>query len=155
QINNQDEYGYSTFDADTIWNRLNEIKTSWTIFWQEKYLPIVSPHNTPWTYKAFPRLKDYWSNFATISEFHRRARLGTLPAFSFIEPSWTIEAKPLKAEHGIQGDDMHPPGDVRPAEDLVAQVYTSLIANTNTWHAALLVITFDEHGGLFDHVSPP
>ncbi|MGH2366094.1 MAG: alkaline phosphatase family protein, partial [Chloroflexota bacterium] len=134
QINNQGYWAYGDFKTDTIWNRLDQITgASWRIFWQETFVP-VKDDNPPftdqrgWTQKAFPRVRI--DRFSPISEFHRQARLGTLPAFSFIEPSWSLERDfPEFGQQGLQGDDMHPPGDVRPAEDTVAQIYSSLIAN--------------------------
>lgn len=44
---------------------------------------------------------------------------------------------------------------MRPGEDLLAQIYTSLLANLPAFQRTLLIITFDEHGGTFDHVHPP
>ena len=50
---------------------------------------------------------------------------------------------------------MHAPGDVRPADKLVADVYEALRAQPNVWKKTLLIVVFDEHGGYFDHVPPP
>ncbi len=153
QINNADE-GYSVFDTDTIWNRLDTVNVDWKIFWEEPYLPLPDSTHPSWTRQAFPRLPQPGTrdgNFPSIAEFHRLARAGQLPTFSFIEPSWTLEV----AIGGVQGDDFHPPGDVRPGEDLLGQIYTSLIANPDAFQRTLLVITFDEHGGTFDHWPPP
>ena len=54
----------------------------------------------------------------------------------------------------VQGNDYHPPTWVGPGEDFVNKVYEALIANTNAWARTLLIITFDEHGGTYDHVDP-
>lgn len=56
---------------------------------------------------------------------------------------------------GLQGNDFHPPGDVRSGENFLANIYTSLTANPEAWNNTLLIITFDEHGGVFDHLPPP
>ena len=40
-------------------------------------------------------------------------------------------------------------------EKLIADVYNAIRSNPDLWNNSLLVITFDEHGGLFDHVTPP
>jgi phospholipase C len=56
-------------------------------------------------------------------------------------------------ESGTQND-MHPPSDVRDGEQLIKQVYEH-IRNSPIWDEAVLVVTFDEHGGFFDHVAPP
>ena len=87
-----------------------------------------------------------------------------MPHFSLIEPQWTfceeIELEMKRIQYfqflvGVQGDDLHPPGDVRNAENLLANIYTSLISNKEAWSNTLLIVLFDEHGGLFDHISPP
>jgi phospholipase C len=49
---------------------------------------------------------------------------------------------------------MHPIDDARSAEALVKNVY-ELIRRSPVWEKSLLLITFDEHGGFFDHVKPP
>ncbi len=157
QINNEGTWAYGNFDAKTIWNRLHELNVSWKIFWEEVFVPVKDSDNQGWTRKAFPQLRAISSDadFPNMAEFHRRARTGTLPAFSFIEPSWTLEAREIGQTNGIQGDDYHPPGDVRPGEDLLAQIFTSLLANWTAFTKTLLVITFDEHGGTIDHIPPP
>ena len=55
---------------------------------------------------------------------------------------------------GQQGNDYHPPTWVGPGEAFVNNVYTALTANPEAWKETLLIITFDEHGGTYDHVDP-
>ena len=68
--------------------------------------------------------------------------------FIFIEP--TYDAK----NDFRNGNSMHPAGDVRNGEALVKQVYDA-ISKSNLWFSSVLLIVFDEHGGFFDHVTPP
>ena len=69
-----------------------------------------------------------------------------LPAYSFIEPRYFPDmAFP---------SDMHPPHGVTFGEQLIADVYNTL-RSSPYWQKSLLVITFDEHGGCYDHVPPP
>jgi phospholipase C len=173
QIVNAAFLAQSVFYSDTIWNRLSEEspETSWTIFWHGDVIPVICPGsyclNTFANLKEIPNVD---SHFQKLDSFHELARSGQLPAFSFIEPQWTlsIHVSPDEKEDfinkilcgedlilGLQGNDMHPPGDVRTAENLLANIYTSLIANPETWNHTLLIITFDEHGGIFDHIPPP
>jgi hypothetical protein len=56
---------------------------------------------------------------------------------------------------GINENDDHPPHDVMRAEKLIADVYNALRGNEELWRSTLLVIFYDEHGGFYDHVSPP
>jgi phospholipase C len=168
-------FGHSVFQSDTIWNRLTEEspETTWKIFWQIDLLPglISGPFSSARTFPRLNRISDLESHYAKLDIFHQLARDGRLPDFSLIEPQWTLQLhfsikhKPINIGQleasvkamiiGLQGNDLHPPGDVRTAENLLANVYTSLISNPERWNETLLVITFDEHGGLYDHVPPP
>ncbi len=160
----------SLFYSDTIWNKYTDLspKTSWKIFWQSNMVTglIYGPFTGPNTFNAMNLIPNLESHYDSIAGFHELARNGQLPSFSFIEPQMTsvkelVAGLPLdelsgyRVMFGLQGNDMHPPGDVRPTENLVANIYTSLIANQEAWNDTLFIITFDEHGGLFDHVIPP
>ncbi|XUW91480.1 phospholipase [Burkholderia sp. M6-3] len=68
--------------------------------------------------------------------------------FIFIEP--TYDAK----NDFRNGNSMHPAGDVRKGEALVKQVYDA-ISGSKLWSSSVLLVVFDEHGGFFDHVTPP
>ena len=76
----------------------------------------------------------------------------TLPRYSFIEPSWTVEIGP---GIGPNGADYHPPGDIHKGERFLRDVYEALSGNPDIWKGLLFVISFDEHGGTYDHVPPP
>ncbi|KAG8053718.1 hypothetical protein GUJ93_ZPchr0001g30020 [Zizania palustris] len=88
------------------------------------------------------------------STFHRydatfrdHARRGILPALSVIEPRYFDLA-------GTPADDDHPAHDVANGQRLVKEVYEALRAGPQ-WNKTLLIITYDEHGGFYDHVPPP
>lgn len=160
--------GKSTFTSDTIWNRLTDLspQTTWSIFWQTDMAPEIysGPFTGPNNFTAMARIPELDSHYKKIDQFHALARKGQLPQFSFIEPQMGVstnidpDAVPINPDAvmlGVQGNDFHPPGDVRTAENLLANIYTSLISNRQAWSKTLLVITFDEHGGLYDHVPPP
>ncbi len=51
-------------------------------------------------------------------------------------------------------NDQHPPHSVKEGERIIKNVYESL-RNGPQWNETLYIITYDEHGGFFDHVSPP
>jgi phospholipase C len=74
---------------------------------------------------------------------------GRLPQVSWIDPRF----KDLKVL-GPNSNDDHPPSDVRAGQDLVLTIYRALRA-APTWENTLFVITYDEHGGFYDHVKPP
>jgi phospholipase C len=116
-----------------------------------------------YTYRLFPAIQQisgYQSNFQSLDDFHSRARGGILPTFSYIEPAWTIARATTgndieKRLISSLGNDYHPPSNLIVGEELVKDVYTSLISNTDAWNKTLLLITFDEFVGTFDHVTGP
>jgi hypothetical protein len=82
---------------------------------------------------------------APIAQFYQQAAAGTLPAFSYLEPVWI----------GNAGTSSYHPGeDLIPGEVELNNIYNAL-RNGPNWDETLLFITFDEHGGIFDHVPPP
>jgi phospholipase C len=83
------------------------------------------------------------SRFGVFSTFTAAAAAGTLPAYVFLEPSW-----------GSTGNSQHPNYNVALGEQLMHDVYYAL-RNGPAWPQTLLIITYDEHGGCFDHVPPP
>jgi phospholipase C len=74
-----------------------------------------------------------------------------LPDYCFLEPRYnaSTEGDPMAAS------DQHPDHDVAEGETLIHDVYNAIRGNRATWESTLLVILYDEHGGLFDHIPPP
>ncbi|MEZ4400141.1 MAG: alkaline phosphatase family protein [Kofleriaceae bacterium] len=147
-------------DTRTIFDVLEENGhgTDWMLFWQAAWPPTSSTNQ--YVRIMFPKLgaTAYDSRFAKTDEFFRRAADGTLPAISFIEPEWgggeEIESRLYKGEPQHNGNDYHPVSDTTKGEDFVHQIYTAL-ATSKKWNQTLLLITFDENGGTYDHVPPP
>jgi phospholipase C len=83
--------------------------------------------------------------FPPLSQFFDDAAGGKLPAVAFLD---------LKEEGGVLGEDGHPPSDIQLAEQQVMKIVQALSQSPH-WARAALFITFDEHGGLWDHVPPP
>lgn len=105
------------------------------------------------------KVDDLDNHFDRIEEFHKLARAGKLPKFSYIEPRWTIASTTV--DRGFErlvttmGNDYHPPGNLNEAENYLKGIYESLTANKAAWEKTLFIITFDEPVGSFDHVTPP
>ena len=81
--------------------------------------------------------------------FMQRAARGKLPAVSWIEPLFVDVVG-----NAMPTNDDHPPSDIRAGQELVLNVYSALAGNPEAWKRTMLVITYDEHGGFFDHVNP-
>jgi len=86
---------------------------------------------------------------AASASFLEDAASGHLPSVAWVDPNF----KDLKLYGGDSNDD-HPPSDVRNGQELVLTVYHALAIGPQ-WETTMLVITYDEHGGFFDHVAPP
>lgn len=86
-----------------------------------------------------------------MEQFFLDAKNGTLPSFSFIETSWLV---------GNDGNQKVPANSYHPVQDLVRgesdlnKIYEALRDGPD-WENTLFVISFDENGGLYDHVPPP
>jgi phospholipase C len=76
---------------------------------------------------------------------------GDFPQVIVVEPLYGDAARIVG---GIPNDD-HAPAPVGPGELFLRQVYDALTRNPDRWARTLLVVTFDEHGGFWDHVPPP
>jgi phospholipase C len=133
--------------AQTVFNRIQDAGRAgltWKVYYDELNLASI-------TWMLQPALRPYrQSNFFHMDEFFNDARAGTLPSYSFIEPR-------LVVNH----NDQHPPVDdflfthsELAGEQLMNDVYQA-VRRGKSWEHTLLIITYDEHGGCYDHVAPP
>lgn len=86
----------------------------------------------------------YVSVLRPLTAFFTDAANGALPNVAYVDPNFLTEPN----------DSYHPPGDIRDGEAFVAKIYNAVIKSPQ-WKSTLLVITFDEWGGYYDHVAPP
>jgi phospholipase C len=137
----------------TIWDQLSPIPNNKGIptggyFFRD--LPFLAL----WGLKYFP----FWHLFApgdtdvlgipvTTTSFLDTVAQGALPNISFVDPEFAL------ADDGTGSDD-HPKADIRRGERFIADVYHAL-ADAGYLDNTVLVITFDEWGGFFEHVRPP
>jgi phospholipase C len=118
----------------TIWDRLAQAGVSaryyysnipFLALWGAKYIPIS----------------------ATYEQFLLEAASGTLPAVSFVDPRYTT------VDTG-DGNDDHPHADMRAGDAFMSEVFHA-VSSSAVWPSTVLIFTFDEWGGFFDHVPPP
>lgn len=124
-----------SYTCPSIFGLLSKHNVSWAIYGYDA--PPLTRHNFPDTTNADE------SHFGVFADFQKAAATGTLPAYTFLEPSW-----------GSTGNSQHPNNDVALGEQLIHDVYYALRKGP-AWNDTLLVITYDEHGGCYDHVPPP
>jgi phospholipase C len=125
---------------DTIFNRLTQKQCSWRIY----------HHDVPQTLaltKLWSELPDHLYSFD--DDFMTHAKTGKLPNYSFIEPRYFSSIGQNRMPN-----DQHPPHDIGYGERLIARCYDA-IRNGPGWKNTLVIITYDEHGGTYDHVPPP
>lgn len=121
-------------ELPTIWDRLATAGVSARYYFND--VPFVAL----WGLKYLPISRLY-------AEFLADAAAGTLPAVSFIDPRFIDEAS------GTSADD-HPHSDIRRGEKFMEEIYRA-VTTSPSWSHTVLVFTFDEWGGFFDHVPPP
>jgi phospholipase C len=115
----------------TIFDRLAAHKISWKNYYSS--LPSVA---------IIPAvLKKYPKHTAKATQFITDAAAGKLPSFSIVDPDF-----------GHQSEE--DPQDIRQGERFAAAVINAAM-HGKAWSKTLLIFTYDEHGGYYDHVAPP
>lgn len=108
-----------------------------------------------WTSAAtFPYLLKYQDQFfGTLDDFYSDCARNErdVPAYCFIEPRYSSG---FVDDTFFPQNDQHPDSDVRQGEKLIYKVYQAIRKNKGLWESSVLLITYDEHGGLYDHVPP-
>jgi phospholipase C len=128
--------------SKTIYELLNENGVSARIYYNDTTLAATFPN-------LMAQMNQY---FGTFQSFLDACGNNSLPAYSFIEPRYnTLEAEDLF----YSASDQHPDHDVHEGENLIQKVFQAIWNNPTVRNSTLLVITYDEHGGLFDHLPPP
>ena len=96
-------------------------------------------------------LGDNFRAFETLARDFVDEADATFPRVMIVEPSYA------SAPHigSDRPNDNHPPVPMGFGEDFVRNVYDALIANPKRWSRTVMILTYDEHGGFYDHVSPP
>lgn len=122
----------------TIYDLLDANGVSWTDYFSDvpisgifrpSAFPFVTPHTQP------------------ISVFLAQAAAGTLPQVAFVDPNFGFVFGPASE------NDEHPPTDIRKGEGFVSTVVNA-VRNGPDWQDSIILITYDEHGGFYDHVAP-
>jgi len=90
--------------------------------------------------------------FGTFQDFLDDCDNNRLPEYSFVEPNYS--------DHGTAGgkevaNDQHPDHDLHEGEVFIGQIYNAIKGNDKLWPNTAILIVYDEHGGIYDHVPPP
>ncbi len=116
----------------TIFDRLDAAGVSWKDYFTT--LPTV---------ELYPQLffKNQGTKVVPIANFFTDAAAGALPGVCLVEP-----------DYGTQSEEN--PQNIAAGEEFAAQVVNAVM-NGPAWDRTLLIWTYDEHGGYYDHVRPP
>ena len=125
------------FDLVTIYENVQKKGLTWSTY--------EFDHNEV---REFSRINKHKQCFKKYEAFKGDVQGGTLPNYCFIAPRFN------NAADGMANSE-HAPEDVRYGDNLIADVYETLRSNVALWNKSVLIITYDEHGGFYDHVAPP
>ena len=92
--------------------------------------------------------------FGSYQDFLDACDADRLPDYSFIEPNYKDHPSP-DGRGKLLATDQHPDNDVRAGESFIADIYNKIRLNEKLWAKTALLIVYDEHGGIYDHVPPP
>jgi phospholipase C len=120
----------------TIWDVMSDAGLGATNYYSD----------VAWAWGAF--VSPFASYTDSIDEFFDAAAAGTLPPFVIVDPNFGL------LPGGAGGNDDHPTHDITLGQVFLSSIHQAL-ASSPQWDRCLLIITYDEHGGFFDHVSPP
>jgi phospholipase C len=143
--------------ATTIFQELQTAGVSWKIYVDPENSPCSGPPYDSACLVSLSSIQDFqWGqtiptqhpqNIAPISQYFTDLQNGTLPQVALIEPAQDA------------GFDEHPsnsdlvPNDIQLGANYVSSLINRLMASTS-WKDSAFILTFDEFGGLYDHVAP-
>jgi phospholipase C len=164
----QTEIEVRPYTNRTIFELLESAGADWRIFYDDT--PQV------WAFPALWDTPERHAKWFPLDRFADHVAAGGLTAYTFIEPNHrpplhTLDHAPLVGVPDVS-DSQHPENnlvsnaaydnftlhgesDFTRAERLIATIYEALRAHPEVFDKTLLLITHDEHGGLYDHVPPP
>lgn len=93
------------------------------------------------------RHKDARPRYNRLEQLYTDIKNGDMPEFSWVEPAYY-------STKNQAATDQHPDHDVSLGEEIIKNIYDTL-RSSPIWNEAAFIITYDEHGGFFDHVVPP
>ena len=146
----------------TLFDRLNAYGIGWANYFTDLPQTGIIPSI----------IEKYPSNLAPIAKFLSDCAAGTLPSVSFVDPEFgvlsdigsplaslpQVATQPTVAEvlqnvNGIGGD-QESPQDMYYGEAWAYRILQAVL-DSPAWARTLLIYTYDEHGGYYDHVPPP
>jgi len=117
----------------TIFDSLNKYGITWKDYYSDTPSPLV--------YISLGAKPGIGDKFTHMAEFYRDAAAGSLPQFSLVEPNFSISSE-------------ENPQDVQFGDQFLGDVVNAVLHGPK-WSKTLMIWTYDEWGGWYDHVPPP
>jgi phospholipase C len=147
-------------NTKTIFNLLEENEVGWKIYYGGSMLfcGALITQEQLWEFPFLGKIDKQFQRFFPYEQFLSDLKTpDALPSYTFLEPNFICSSK-----YGAENDmhpayavfDYGPATDVRYGDQLIYDIYTAL-RESDYWDKTLFVITFDEHGGCFDHFPTP
>lgn len=126
------------FPTKTIFDQVTEAGGEWKVYYND----------TPWELFV-GALATHPEHMHSLGQFFDDCERGTLPDFAYINP-----LSGINISLGVGSNDEHPDHDMAAGERYIKDIYEAIRASPQ-WNETLFVLTYDEHGGFYDHVLPP
>jgi phospholipase C len=130
------------FDNGTLYDMLDSENIDWAVYHGDAFPQVMSLAGMDLTTMA--------TNFHNMDDFEEDLTDGSMANFVFIEPDYgdDITGNSYKC-----GNSQHPLDDITHGERLIKRVYEA-IRGSDLWGQSMLIITYDEGGGFYDHLPP-
>jgi phospholipase C len=123
------------YTQPTVFNLLDAAHVSWKIYYSQVAFANL-----------FAYVRTRQVNVVPIDQYYVDAANGTLPQVAFVDPIFV-------ATNTVENDE-HPPSNVQVGENFSANVINALVKSPS-WASSAMFLTYDEHGGFYDHMAPP
>jgi phospholipase C len=127
-----------------VFKWLTDRHVRWRVYTEG--IPFFSLMKSQWPAIFIPK---FYRPFPNLAIDIKNEPATTFPQVIFVEPRYT------NAPHVDTPHDDHAPSAVDGGQRFLMEVYAALTANPARWKKSVMIVTYDEHGGFFDHVSPP
>jgi phospholipase C len=131
-------------NQDLVYDWLNAKKIPWRVYHEGLPFFAMMPR---WTLSIFD--DKYFRRFTRLDDDLMQSLPDELPQIMFMEPTYT------DAPHLGASTDDHAPTAVKAGQEFLLKVYKAFSSLPDVWEGTVIIVTYDEHGGFFDHVSPP
>jgi len=93
--------------------------------------------------------EDHFRPFGNFLNDVENERPNQFPQVIFIEPAYT------DAPHIGPSNDDHAPSAIKGGQTFLLEIYRCVTSYRDIWNGTVMIVTYDEHGGFFDDLSPP